>query len=327
MTNYRIKNKLSLLIIRIIDILLSPLHKKSTQKIPKRILLANGAHLGDVLIATQVIPSIKKKYPDAEIGFLSGSWSKQVLLQTPNIDHIHIFDHIYLNRSSKNIFQHLKTRKKALQEIKALSYDMAIDLYSYFPNCLPLLWVAKIPTRIGFTSGGFGPLLTQKIDWIDKPVFESYKNLLPYLEKPPSLSREKKEHITLHISSGHATGEWPIASWKKLIESLQHHKLIFTGKGKRERLRVEEAIQGFSHCENRVDQLSWKELAEQVSTSRFLICVDTGVMHLAAIYSVPTVVIFSDQTDPLEWKPNSDVVYTFSNDVDPSAICEVIGEN
>ena len=40
-----------------------------------------------------------------------------------------------------------------------LEYEIAIDTYHFIQNSIPLLWLARIPIRIGYTSGGFGPLL------------------------------------------------------------------------------------------------------------------------------------------------------------------------
>ena len=66
---------------------------------PRRILLANGAHLGDVLLSTAVLPAIKTAFPDAEIGFLIGSWSREVLADHPLVARLHFVDHWKLNRS------------------------------------------------------------------------------------------------------------------------------------------------------------------------------------------------------------------------------------
>ena len=56
---------------------------------PKRILLVNFGHLGDLVISSQLLPAIKGKYPQAKIGFLVGIWASQVLHGHPDIEWLH----------------------------------------------------------------------------------------------------------------------------------------------------------------------------------------------------------------------------------------------
>src|SRR5579864_9028118 len=66
-------------------------------KPPTRILLLNGAHIGDVVIASSVIPILRSAYPDAEIGMLVGTWSQMVVNNHPELTYTHYVDHWRLN--------------------------------------------------------------------------------------------------------------------------------------------------------------------------------------------------------------------------------------
>ena len=66
---------------------------------PRRILLANPAHIGDVLIATAVLPPLRQAFPDAEIGMLVGSWSRHVVEGHPDVARVHVMDNFHLNRA------------------------------------------------------------------------------------------------------------------------------------------------------------------------------------------------------------------------------------
>ena len=87
---------------------------------PQKILLTNIAHLGDVVVATSVLPVLKSAFPDAEIGFLVGSWSQVVVHDHPMIKWVHSFDHVMHNRVAmpfwRKMLQHIQTRSKALKE-------------------------------------------------------------------------------------------------------------------------------------------------------------------------------------------------------------------
>jgi hypothetical protein len=59
------------------------LARRSTPAIaiePRRILVSDIAHLDDVLNSTDVIPAIRKLFPQAELGFLISSWARSILV-------------------------------------------------------------------------------------------------------------------------------------------------------------------------------------------------------------------------------------------------------
>jgi len=58
----------------------------------RRILIYKLDHLGDVLLATPALRSIRRRFPDAEIRIIVGEWSRSVLENNPNIDGIVIYN-------------------------------------------------------------------------------------------------------------------------------------------------------------------------------------------------------------------------------------------
>ena len=92
--------------------------------LPRRVLLALGGHLGDVVIGSALIPRIRATLPTAEIGVLVGSWARPVLDGHPDVRWLHFYDHWKLNRADRGLAararRHLVTRGKALAEIEAV---------------------------------------------------------------------------------------------------------------------------------------------------------------------------------------------------------------
>ena len=117
-------------------------------------------------------PGVKEPFPQAEIGFLTSSWARPIIENNPEIKYVHTFDHFLLNRSGLSKWskfnQHMLSLRRALREMRKLRYEIAIDTYHFIQNSIPLLWLARIPVRIGYISGGFGPLLTHPIPWISQ---------------------------------------------------------------------------------------------------------------------------------------------------------------
>ncbi len=296
---------------------------------PSRILLANGAHLGDVLLSTAVLPVLKQAYPQAEIGFLLGTWARPVLDGHPLVDTLHFFDHWKLNRTSTSvrnkISRYRATRMAALRDIRARRYDISLDLYYYFPNSIPLLWQAGIPVRIGYTSGGFGPLLTHALEWRcrDCHVVDYQRALLDELplgsartvRGAPSLPPVESaginvggDYLVLHPGTGHRIKEWPLSRWCELVERLSHagHTLVFTGTSAAERDRVDQMVRGRPRCLNECGRQNWQEFVATVRSARLLIGVDSVAGHVAAAVGTPCVVIGTGITHPAHFRPLSD---------------------
>jgi ADP-heptose:LPS heptosyltransferase len=320
--NYLIKKKLPLALIQTIDQVLE-LFCHSTSSLGKidKVLLCNWAHLGDVIISTGVIPPLRDAIKGVKIGFLCSSSSSCVLRGHPEITWIHEVDHWKLNRTDQpKIKTYLKTRKSALKEIRQINYDAAIDLYPYFPNAIPLLWQTKIPIRIGYGSGGFGPLLTHCLPWEEKnqPLIQYQFSLLQALAKEADASKlqyslpestfpqELKNldpYYLFHLGSGSSQKDWQENFWRETANAVGNKRIIFTGKGILEFERIERITEGIPYCLNLCNKLSWKQLCGVVQRAERVVTVDSAVAHLAETYNVPNFVIFVESHTMKLWKP------------------------
>jgi len=125
--------------------------------VPRRLLVCVGGHLGYAVLATSVFPVLQASYPEVAIGVLAPSWSLPVFENHAAIRWRHTFDHWKTNRSASRLERFLGYRRsaaRAVAGIKDVGYDIAIDLYPYFPNAAGILSDAAVPIRIGYTSGG-----------------------------------------------------------------------------------------------------------------------------------------------------------------------------
>lgn len=309
--------------------------------------------MGDVLILTSVLSVLKKAYPDAKIGLLIGSWSLPVVEGNPMIDWIHTIDHWKLNRSDASMWQKLKrywqTRRIALNEIKDARYDVAVDLYCYFPNFIPLLWQTGIPIRIGYISGGFGPLLTHPLKWrnLDQHVSDYHADLLqilpitkryfkelhyflpssaPDFEKEADISSKRasigSSYVVIHMGTGERLREWPIDKWRALSEKLLENGyiLVFTGYGQREAENAYLVADGLSNCINLCNKLSWGGFVSILKSSKLVICVESLAGHIAAAVDTPCIAIWSGMTNPNHWRPLSSLCQILLHSV-PCAPC------
>jgi ADP-heptose:LPS heptosyltransferase len=297
---------------------------------PARILLANGGHLGDVLFATAVVPVLKRAIPGVRIGFLVGEWARPVVADQPLIDAVHVVDHWKLNRGNASLTDKVRrywqTRRQALQSIRVGRYEVAIDLSYYFPNNVALLWSAGIPARIGYTSGGFGPLLTHPLTWKNRPahVIDYHADLLrvllgsrcvdalqSWLQPLPPMPSQldgcnlPHRYVVLHLGTGAAFKEWPIEYWRALAERLiaAGHYLVFTGKGERERQQVAHVVKNLPCCLDLCDRIDWRGLAAVLRGASLLVGAESVAALLASALRVPCVMIHTGVGNPHHWRP------------------------
>ena len=319
---YPIHNKLAYFFIACTDWLLQRClaKKKLPIKIPKRILICNTAHLGDVILTTALLPVLRQALPHAHIAMLVGSWCQPLVEKHPLLDHFHVIDHWKTSRRKENriikIVRYLKMRGRVCKEIR--NYDLAIDCGLHFPNMAPLLWSAGIPTRIGFASAGLGPLLTHARPWNpfdNRSVVESFASLLYFLPIhidhtllhptiPISLPNPKS-YIVVHMGSGNAHKNWPEANWKALAKRLaeEGRHLLFTGIGKEENQAIERVIAHFPQAENLCGKLSWQQFTTTIQNAALLIATETSAGHIASAVGTPAVLLYTGIHPSNVWRP------------------------
>jgi ADP-heptose:LPS heptosyltransferase len=349
---YLVRNPALNRLLRLTDWLLArrPGRRQVPQPLPepRRILLANGAHLGDVLLSLAVLPVLRSNWPRARIGFVIGSWARPVVDDHPLVDWVHVVDHWKLNRAPLPFWQkvrhHQHTRRRALGEIRRRRYDVSIDLYYYFPNTIPLLWQAGIPVRVGYTSAGFGPLLTHAVDWTnqDRHVTDYQADLLRLLGLPAEASPRaahgplprtapeeglrrvwpRGDFLVFHLGTGAPLREWPLANWRDLAARLAGTgpTLVFTGSTEPERRNCQRVLAGLPGCLNLCGRLTWPEFVATVRRARVLVGVESVAGHVAAAVGTPCVVVYSGITNPAHWGPRGNVCTVLSHPV-PCAPC------
>src|ERR1700730_9826034 len=300
---------------------------------PHRILVANGAAPGDGVLATAVLPVLKSAFPNADLGMLVGSGSKQILDGHRLLRWVHVVDHWKMDRSDRTTpakwIRYRRTRATALQEVKSVGYDIALDLYYFFPNSILFLWQAGIPVRVAYTSAGLGPLLTHPVRWQlrDCSVVDYHADLVRCLgvqerhfsKLSPNIPRAAEEggqahfsplatndeYLVLHVGTGLAIKEWPVEKWRDLVGRLAQsgHRLVFTGAGAKETRLVQMVTENMPNCINLCNSLNWQSFVSIIARARGVLGVDSVVGHVAAAVGTPCIVIAPGTANRLHWRP------------------------
>lgn len=325
---YPIYNPIAYTCIASADMILKWIMPRRARKIiaPKKLLICNGAHLGDVILTTSLLPAIKEAYPSVKIGMAVGNWSLPVIQNHPLVDQVHVVDHWKQDRLKSG--RYLKTRRTALKEIKAFQYDTAVDCCFHFPNFACLLWQARIPIRIGFESAGLSPFLTHHYPWSPDAdisavhayfsLFSLFPKINPASLRPtlPLLPEEKREpYFVIHMGSGSEKKEWPLEKWSSLTQKLlaDGHSLCFTGRGDKEFGQIEQIRARFPQIKNLCNALNWKEFVSTIQNAELLVGVDTSAGHIAAAARTPAILLFTGIHPPNLWRPFYEEIHVITN--------------
>ena len=337
---YLVRNRYLFLILFITDFFikiatsLAPRRKIDLKKI-ESILVCNGAQLGDVLLSSIILPGVRKKFPFAKIGFLTGSWSGEVVKNSPYIDEVYYTDHWKLYRGGrsglKSFLMYWSSFFSLANKIRKAHYSLALDLYFFYPNSSLLLWLSGVPFRIGYTSGGFGSLYTHSLEWVDDKdhVVDYFKQLASILDitvvaadlkefsvaiqSPQNSNSLPFRYVVIHPGTSLISREWPISKWIELTNFFQTHnvQVVITGKGSHEMDIAQKIIAETDWGINLVNQITIAELVSVIKGSSLMIGVESFAGHLAAGLNVPFVVLKTGITSQ-QWAPygSSGVVLT-----------------
>jgi len=314
-----------------------PASARASTQVPRRILVAVGGHLGDAVIATRAVAQIARELPGASIGILSGSWNRAVFDGHPSVQWFHAIDHWKVNRAAHSALARLarfrQSRRNAIREIREVGYDSAIDLYAYYPNSADVLAAAGIPNRVGFVSGGYGRLYTQRLNWqagwrVSDDHRTAIQTMLPgfqwdetanyslpaipaaelerWAQRRASFGLREKSYVILHPGAGAAFKRWPIERWAEVGRQLsrQGARVVITGAGAAESALAAVIARDVPEAVNLSGQLSWIELRCAIGEASLVICLDSVAAHLAAAAETPCAALATGVDDASRWLPS-----------------------
>jgi len=254
-----------------------------------KFLIIRFSSIGDIVLTTPVIRCLRKKYPAAEIYFLTKKKFAGIVESNPYLSKVLILDEVFLD---------------TIDILKDEKFDYVIDLH----NNLRTLRIKQALKGVPFNS--FNKLNTQK--WI----YTSFKiNLMPekhivdrYMETVEKLGvvndglgldyfipekdtindkdipfSHSQGYISIAIGAAHFTKKLPVDKLKKICISIDYPIILLGGK--------EDYSNGIEISEidpvkiyNACGKFSLNESADIISKSKLVISHDTGLMHIAAAF-------------------------------------------
>ncbi|MBI5561788.1 MAG: glycosyltransferase family 9 protein [Deltaproteobacteria bacterium] len=289
------------------------------------ILIARIDHLGDVFIASAILPHLKKTFPEARIDFLAGDWTHAYLKTNPLINGIIRYDAFKHNRRAglaKRAIAGVLGYINAIRKLRAASYDLCINLRTYPFNASTLVYLGGCKYSMGFATGGFGFLLDTVIPYRERVHESAHLGDALAAIGVEARERDLTPRFTLSSEAGHKADETLESAG---IAGGERFALFHTGAGTpvkywrrpaweetAKRLREECGLKvvaqdpvygGINGCIALPALVSFDVYAAIARRAALFIGLDSFPAHLAASFGTPTVVIWCGVNDPVRWRP------------------------
>jgi len=274
-----------------------------------RILVITLRRIGDALLTTPLIRSLRRAWPDAKIDVLVFTGTVSILKGNPDIDHI-------ISMSAR------PTLKETLKLIGRLwkQYDLAISTQSGDRPTTFALTAGRIHVGVIPANGsGFGSALKRLALRHTTPTVENVHRVEQMLRiadtlgiprvaelvcpaaAPSDNTVSTRSYAVIHAAPMFRYKRWTREGWRALAAGLTRRGLeveVISGPDNEERKYLESVWEGVAA----VHQATWPETVRLLSGARVYIGPDTAVSHLAAATGCPTVALFGPM-DPRVWGP------------------------
>lgn len=277
-------------------------------------------YLGDVLLTTPLVHSLRQAYPDAQLDVLVFRNTASMLEGNPDVNRI---------ITTPNRPKFLDYRQLFWQIFR--QYDLAIATQSgdrpflYTLLAAPLR-VAVVPPKN--TTGWWKRFFVRHwtefdddnthtvlqhlelLDLIKVPrcfslIPPQVDNIRQLAEQFPFLT-DNTSYVVLHPHPQWTYKQWTVAGWIEIGLYLKNLglKLVLSGGPAQEEIDYVANIQHQlpEDTVNLVGRVSLAQLATIIAQAKLYIGPDTGITHLAAATGIPVIALYGP-TNPVKWAP------------------------
>lgn len=288
---------------------------------PQKVLIVVTRRLGDVLLATPLIRTLRRAWPESQIDALVFENTQGFLLANPDV-------HQVITVAEKcRLWPHVKFLFRIRRR-----YDLALSIQTGDRPTF-YAWVAG-KYRIGMLEGPFKHIWWKRLlldcwasfDNINTHTVLMNLNLAKLLKMDPCYEivvswRQEDEnrvaltlpfdmrsepYVVLHVYPKFTRKQWRQDGWVELGRWLEEKgmQVVLTGGREEDELNYVAQVSNLlsPKAVNTAGIFSLNEVAFLTSQACLYVGVDTATTHMAAALGVPTVTLYGP-TNPVKWGP------------------------
>ncbi len=281
---------------------------------PRSILVIQTAFIGDVILATAVLESLHRKFPDSSIDFLVRKGNESLVSDHPFLREVVIFDK---SKKIKNLFA-------LIGKIRKSKYDLVINVQRFATTgIMTVLSGAKL--TVGFDKNPMSSLFSRKVVHnVDGPhEVERNHQLIEFLvgkDHPrPRLYPTAKDfervreykgqpYITISPASVWFTKQFPMEKWVEFIRTVPADLKIYLLGAPGDKDLCDAVIAGSVRpgVINVAGKLSFLQSAALIDGARMNFANDSAPMHLASAMNAPIAAVYCSTVTSFGFGPLSD---------------------
>jgi heptosyltransferase III len=273
-----------------------------------RILIVALRRLGDVLLTTPLIRSVKRAYPDAAVEALVFAGTEGILAGNPDLSGIVAIPPRPSARQYLALLRRLARR-----------YDLAVSTQTGDrPTTLTMIAGRQSagPLDAGGASAAIKRLMLSRSHVSDRTQHRVREVLrlaellgiaaVPEIVVPTGPTRRElmppQPYAVVHAAPMFTYKRWTADGWRELGAGLRARGLTVVTSGSEADRDYLDGVWRDSNVTRLDGRLTWSELAAIIGSAQIYVGPDTAITHLAAATGAPTVALYGP-TDPGLWGP------------------------
>ncbi len=281
---------------------------------PQRVLITRMKFIGDVVLTTPVIRSLRHALPDAYIAYMGDAGAVSLLERNPHLNEIIPFDF-----SAPTLLE----QPRVAWQLRRRKFDMVIDLFGN-PRSALLTRLSGARVRVGLDRPGRGRFYTVRVQDAPrrKTAVEFHEQFLEAVGITPVhhtpeifLSAEERRVGGEALGGGgrvvvlHPGATWPAKKWRLegfagvalRLQKEHNAEVVLTG-GPKDAEVVQQVCALAGGALRRFIGLPLRQLAALYAAADVVVSNDAGSMHIAAAAGTPTIGLFGPGEEDI-WFP------------------------
>ncbi len=302
---------------------------------PASILIFDFHLIGDIVLLTPLLRTVRQAYPDAHLALVAGPWAKEILRGTVWVDEIIPFAAPWVKYG-----QGWRGWSRCLDLVLLLrrkKWDLGIEVRGDVRQIL-LLALAGARRRVGYVFSGGGQLLTDIVpdDGRHAHIAEHHRRIAEYLEMWPSalayrpelrltkeemlLAQQRSAYCGFHFGASLPLRRLPRNEAVKLVchvaERQDKPVLLFVSPDEPESSQeIYDALPPHLQSITELWRGGLRDMLVTLSRAEQVYCMDSGSAHIAAALKVSVTVIYGPAVSTYVQPIGDDVTIVERNDL------------